>query len=110
MYETLKSYFAKKQDKSIEELPYTKIFASSIISKSTASLCTYPHEVIRNSIQNLRNHSERTGIMRIVIRNIIKNKGYKGFYTGFFLNLFRILPNNSVMFLSYEYLTRIFTN
>lgn len=110
MYETLKTYFSKKHKKSIEELPYSNIFASSILSKFSASLLTYPHEVIRNSIQNLRNYTERTGTMRVVVRNIIKNKGYKGFYIGFFLNLFRILPNNSIMFLSYEYLSRFFTN
>ena len=79
---------------------------SSIISKSIASLCTYPHEVIRNSIQNLRNQVDRKGMIRKVVRNIVETNGYIGLYAGFHLNLFRILPNNAVMFVAYEFLSR----
>ena len=39
-------------------------------------------------------------------QNIYKEKGIVGFYAGFNVNLLRILPNNAIMFMCYEYLSR----
>ena len=106
LYETMKKQFAMRKMCSIDHIPYSMILTSSLISKFVASFCTYPHEVIRNSIQNMRNYTKVNGSMREVVRNIMRRDGIKGFYAGFTLNLLRILPNNSVMFVAYEYLTR----
>jgi hypothetical protein len=37
-----------------------------------------------------------------MIIKIYKHQGFIGFYSGFFVNLIRILPNTAIMFVSYE--------
>ena len=72
----------------------------------TASFCTYPHEVIRNNLQNIRNFESKEMGIRKLIQNIYEQRGIGGFYAGFRINLMRILPNTAIMFMCYEYLTR----
>ncbi len=42
-----------------------------------------------------------------MVRQIYGEKGIRGFYTGFGINLIRILPNTAILFMSYEYLSKI---
>lgn len=72
----------------------------------SASFCSYPMEVVRNSLQNERKYNERDMGLRKIIKDIHGNRGLFGFYAGFKLNLFRILPNTAVMFTSYEMLSK----
>jgi len=79
-----------------------------------ASFLTYPHEVIRNNLQNERNYDKKQMTMKKLINNIYQVQGISGFYGGFRINLLRILPNNAIMFASYEklsyYLENAFSN
>lgn len=70
-----------------------------------ASSLTYPHEVIRNNLQNERNYNEKQMSMIKLIKQIYRNQGIAGFYGGFRINLIRILPNTAIMFASYEKLS-----
>ncbi len=45
--------------------------------------------------------------LRKLIKNIYIERGIQGFYAGFRINLMRILPNTAIMFMCYEYLTRV---
>ena len=45
--------------------------------------------------------------IRKLIKNIYTERGILGFYAGFKVNLIRILPNTAIMFMCYEYLTRV---
>jgi hypothetical protein len=117
MYEHLKLYTAKRFNKSVDNLPFYLIFFNSVVSKSiiyiyiiflvTASFCTYPHEVVRNNLQNIRNYEEKKMSMLKLIKEIYKERGIKGFYAGFSINLMRILPNTAIMFMAYEYFSKI---
>lgn len=40
--------------------------------------------------------------MTKLFNNIYHRQGLPGFYVGFKVNLIRILPNNAIMFASYE--------
>jgi len=100
--------FSTKMNKSIDKVPYYFISISSMISKLTASFVTYPHEVIRNSLQNIRNYEEKKMTIMKVVERIKRENGIKGFYAGFGLNLFRILPNNAILFVTYEFISRLF--
>lgn len=42
-----------------------------------------------------------------LVKDIYNEKGIFGFYAGFKINLMRILPNTAIMFVAYEYLSKI---
>lgn len=69
----------------------------------------YPYEVLRNGLQSSRTYDDEKLNNRKLISNIYKKRGINGFYYGFALNLFRILPNTAIMFCCHEYFTRIFS-
>ncbi len=48
--------------------------------------------------------------MTKLIKNIYTTQGLSGFYGGFKINLIRILPNNAIMFASYEKLSNHLKN
>lgn len=75
-----------------------------------ASSLTYPHEVIRNNLQNERNYDKKQMSMTKLMKNIYQAQGIRGFYGGFRINLLRILPNNAIMFSSYEKLSHYLEN
>lgn len=68
----------------------------------------YPYEVIRNSMQSIR--EIRTLKLITFVNKMYSENGIKAFYKGFYLNLFRILPNTAIMFCFHEYFTHVFTN
>ena len=45
-----------------------------------------------------------------LVTNIYAEKGIRGFYAGFGVNLVRILPNTAIMFMCYEYLSKYLTD
>ena len=47
--------------------------------------------------------------IRVLIKDIYHERGIPGFYAGFKINLLRILPNTAIMFMAYEYLSKIMT-
>jgi solute carrier family 25 folate transporter 32 len=69
----------------------------------TASIATYPHEVIRTRLQIQRNPysgaltDTRTyrGFVQTTIR-VIRREGWKGLYKGLSINLVRTVPNSAV--------------
>ena len=60
-------------------------------------------------MQNYRDYKEKGMSMPKLIKEIYSSKGLMGFYGGFFVNLLRILPNTAIMFVSYEYLSKVFS-
>ena len=68
----------------------------------------YPYEVIRNSMQSIRNNNSLK-LISFVNKMYLEN-GYRAFYKGFYINLFRILPNTAIMFCFHEYFTNVFTS
>jgi len=69
-----------------------------------ASFLTYPHEVIRSRQQDIRGYDQKCAKLTSVIKDVYKKENIKGFYTGFGINLARIIPHTAVLFVIYEYL------
>ena len=91
----------------------------------TASLLTYPHEVIRSRMMDARtvvtSNSSAAGAAAAAAtaatsssssstspgflstcRTILVSEGWSGFYAGLSVSLLRTLPNTCITFISYE--------
>ncbi|KAH8104601.1 mitochondrial NAD transporter [Cristinia sonorae] len=113
LYEQLKRWARRRAHS--ETLPASDILVCSSIAKMTASIATYPHEVVRTRLQTLRIHKDHfngeggpppsTGVIRTT-KNIIAYEGWRGLYKGLSVNLVRTVPNSAVTMLTYEMLMR----
>jgi solute carrier family 25 folate transporter 32 len=65
---------------------------------------TYPHEVLRSRQQDIRGYDKTKVNLLNVIKGVNKKDGIRGFYAGFYVNLIKILPQNAILFVVYEYL------
>ena len=87
-------------------VPAHTILFCSAVAKMTASVATYPHEVVRTRLQTQRRlllpsgaPRKRSGIVRTT-RKIIHFEGWRGLYKGLSVNLLRTVPNSAVTMLS----------
>ncbi|GMH27490.1 hypothetical protein Nepgr_029333 [Nepenthes gracilis] len=108
-YEKMKSYLARKSNATVDKLSPGNVAIASALSKITASVVTYPHEVIRSRLQEqgqARNHEiQYTGAIDC-IKKTHKTEGLRGFYSGCATNLFRTVPSAVITFTSYEMIHR----
>ena len=94
-------------------LSSSTILLCSAVAKMTASVATYPHEVVRTRMQTERRPlvsetssdgmikaQPKGGIVQTTIR-IIRLEGWTGLYKGLSINLFRTVPNSAVTMLTY---------
>eukprot|EP01095_Lingulamoeba_sp_RSL-Kostka_P014591 TRINITY_DN6413_c0_g1_i1.p1 TRINITY_DN6413_c0_g1~~TRINITY_DN6413_c0_g1_i1.p1 ORF type:complete len:320 (+),score=37.11 TRINITY_DN6413_c0_g1_i1:245-1204(+) len=81
------------------------------ISKLTASVITYPHEVLRTRLREqktLINQTQKyTGLIQCM-KLMIKEEGMRGLYKGLVPHLFKTVPNAIVLFFCYEILVKHF--
>ncbi|KZP31441.1 mitochondrial carrier [Athelia psychrophila] len=115
LYEQLKTWSQARSD---QPLRSDQILLCSAIAKMTASIATYPHEVVRTRLQTQRrplsglassdgmkkNFAGR-GII-YTTKKIIALEGWSGLYRGLSINLLRTVPNSAVTMLTYELLMR----
>jgi len=102
LYEYLKKRCRDMRDGGDETA--VDIVAVSMIAKLSASLLTYPHEVVRSRLQDLRN-SHGNGVVSTV-RQIVRQEGVLSLWSGLTFNLIRVVPATISTFLSYEYISR----
>mmetsp|Transcript_23796 Transcript_23796/g.31018 ORF Transcript_23796/g.31018 Transcript_23796/m.31018 type:complete len:370 (+) Transcript_23796:64-1173(+) len=100
VYEYLKKE-ARIRSKNNEESAMDLLFASGM-SKITASLITYPHEVVRSRMMDARQSAK----LGETIRRIAAEEGVSGFYSGLHVSLLRVIPNCCITFMTYEMLLR----
>lgn len=96
------------------ETPLTSqtILMCSAISKMTASIATYPHEVVRTRLQTQRrplaDDMSSDGMIKRHVRGgiiytttkLIRKEGWTGLYKGLSINLLRTVPNSAVTMLT----------
>ncbi|CEG79270.1 hypothetical protein CU097_008381 [Rhizopus azygosporus] len=104
LYEKLKVVLHVDRDSS--SYGSTSILLASALSKMSASLATYPHEVIRTRLQNqTRKPYKYKGILH-AIKIMSKEEGLSGFYKGLTTNLLRTVPSSAMTILTYELIVR----
>jgi solute carrier family 25 folate transporter 32 len=103
LYEYLKKKIAERTSKTINELNTLQLVVASALSKASASVLAYPHEVLRARFQYQHNDDPNRykGILDAV-RRIYREEGYRGFYRGMGANLLRVTPAAAITFTTYE--------
>jgi len=115
LYEQLKVW---AQGDSDQPLSSESILICTAISKMTASIATYPHEVIRTRMQTqklplaedmssdgmVKRHANR-GLIETTVK-LIRREGWSTLYRGLSVNLIRTVPNSAVTMLTYELVLR----
>ncbi|KAJ6512068.1 mitochondrial NAD transporter [Mycena polygramma] len=113
LYEQLKLW---AQGTSQAPISNQAILLCSALAKMTASIATYPHEVVRTRLQTQRrplgessdgmlNRMDRGGIVDTTKR-LVRTEGWRSLYKGLSVNLIRTVPNSAVTMLTYELLMR----
>ncbi|KAF8904134.1 mitochondrial NAD transporter [Gymnopilus junonius] len=121
LYEQLKIWARRTQSDPDAPPSSQTILLCSALSKMTASIATYPHEVVRTRLQTQRRpladdlssdgmvkHHTRRGII-YTTKMLIYKEGWRALYKGLSINLFRTVPNSAVTMLTYELLMRHLT-
>lgn len=99
---------AMTESNQVEELRPMQLLLCNATAKMTASIVTYPHEVIRTRLQTQRRpladdmssdgmvkaHTRR-GII-YTTKKLIAKEGWAGLYKGLSINLLRTVPNSAV--------------
>ncbi|KAI7887896.1 mitochondrial carrier domain-containing protein [Mucor mucedo] len=91
------------------QLSQTEYIVMAAASKVTASVITYPYQVLKSRLQNHATSETYTGVIDCG-KKIYKAEGYIGFYKGLSPNIIRVLPGTCITFLVYENLTQYFKN
>ena len=95
------------ENKTKDELTPLELILASAVSKITASVAAYPHEVLRSRFQfQHSNDPQRYSSMWNAITRIFQQEGFRGFYRGMGANLLRVTPSCAITFTSYELLVR----
>lgn len=103
-----------KQRRNEDNLNHLDIVIASNCAKAIACILTYPHIVIRSRQQDFQEYEHQNNFYksrvnphRITIRETIyhtlKNEGIKGFYGGMGADLVKVLPTNTLLMLTFEY-------
>ncbi|CAI5732871.1 unnamed protein product [Peronospora destructor] len=94
----------------IEKPTNLKYFLTAGACKLLASMCTYPHEVVRTRMRDQRAPMDSKELKyRSMIQSIItiyKEEGRRGLYSGMPAHLMRVVPNAAILFLVVEVIAK----
>jgi len=97
-YEYFKAVARRRNDSNEESA--ADLLVASGLSKLCACAATYPHEVVRSRVMDLR--GENAVSMTDTVKSIVKEEGWMGLYRGLHISLIRVVPNCCLTFISYE--------
>ncbi|KAG7391284.1 hypothetical protein PHYPSEUDO_005233 [Phytophthora pseudosyringae] len=90
----------------IEEPTNLKYFLTAGACKLLASVCTYPHEVVRTRMRDQRAPLNSKDLKyKSMIQSLIKiykEEGRRGLYSGMPAHLMRVVPNAAILFMVVE--------
>lgn len=95
----------QRQQKQHLEPNAMDLFMASGLSKMTASLLTYPHEVVRSRMMDARGATGAS--LWATGSRVYAQDGILGFYSGLPVALIRVIPNCCITFMTYELLLRL---
>ena len=97
--------YNKLTNKFNNEKSLLKSFIFGSLSGFTSWIFIYPSDLIKTKYQSIKN----TSIVSVnhVIKQIYKNNGLTGFYSGFSFAILRAIPLHGGVFLGYEYSKKI---
>ncbi|KAI8341437.1 mitochondrial FAD carrier protein [Chlamydoabsidia padenii] len=81
--------------------------AMAATSKITATITTYPYQVLRSRLQVKGRVDDKGGVVECV-KKIKTTEGYVGFYKGLAPSVIRVLPGTCLTFLVYENMSHYF--
>ncbi|CAH0515050.1 unnamed protein product [Peronospora belbahrii] len=94
----------------IEKPTNLKYFLTAGACKLLASMCTYPHEVVRTRMRDQRAPMDSKELKyRSMIQSIVtiyKEEGRRGLYSGMPAHLMRVVPNAAILFLVVEIIAK----
>ncbi|KAJ8901620.1 hypothetical protein NDN08_003828 [Rhodosorus marinus] len=94
------------------ELKGMQVFSAAAGAKMTASLMTYPHEVVRTRLREKVPEGMQPKYIGMAqsLRVIFMEEGVRGLYSGIEAHMLRTVPNAAFMFLAYESVVKFLTN
>jgi solute carrier family 25 protein 33/36 len=99
LYEELKSRLDEKPSK-------MQLFFLAGFCKLTASVATYPHEVVRTRMRDQITPVDKGNLkyrgMAQSIQKIFREEGYRGLYGGLSAHLMKTVPNAAIMYVVLE--------
>lgn len=104
LYEFLKSTLSRHH---VDQLDARAVLVSSVVSKTMASIVSYPHELIRTRLQNQSSVNpgalgvQYRGLFHAIVK-IYREESLSGFYRGLPTNLAKVVPASAITFVSFE--------
>ncbi|XP_060064214.1 peroxisomal membrane protein PMP34-like [Ylistrum balloti] len=100
VYEMVKRYFQKLLvTKDLSGLLY---FVIGAIAKATATIITYPLQVVQSRLRAGYNKEERSGSILSCLKELLRQQGAKGLYKGMEAKLLQTVLTAALMFMVYE--------
>jgi hypothetical protein len=109
VYETsIQSYMGWKGPSGRDQVPALYLMGSGSLGGMAYWLSTYPADVIKSKQQAMIGSVSSSDVrMSSVFKQVMKQDGIRGFYSGLGVTLIRAIPANAAIFYTYETLLQI---